>query len=557
MADHNFNINISGGGSVGSGSPDPSLNFMQNVLNRLTAAIDRLNQNIDKFARINDDQQRQPSGSGPKDPVRELGDIITKGIAAALSTTLFRLINNETQAIMGRAGASGSFMAATIQGNANNQFGNYVGQLWNVERTRQLSYNSIMGQGIGAAAGIAASAIPFGGLLAGVAGAGLGGIMGSYGTAALANSPLEQRYRIMQAISQRSAEASVSEWQTGFSRFGLRRSPYEIVPAGLTANGRPLIANLSTEFQNQYGGSQNYNSILNNIVPYLQNGNILDRTKNGPGNLDLVSQNFMKAGFSAAEFARLTIQGSQYQLLTGKNLQAFSEDIKQARSNFGNAYDINTNQTALNLMAAGYQHDQSQSIAFQSMFNPQIAQGIGRYNQMGITEFFRNRALGNATGINLNETMRTGRFVGDPSAGNRLMQELNEFQEGQGYGPTLAMLQAGGGFDPAFLRGILRTRNPQRTGVNEDAGLSPAQSAGESLLSQYGGMANVDKMTVNANTVNLVPQMNSSFGALANRALENLGPIGSLVGLAADWTDKHILHPPSSISSESTPALGK
>jgi len=534
--DHNFNINVTGSGS---GGYDSSTQYLVNVLNKLNATLEKLslnNKNIDstirdakKFSPYDITQKpfqqvgrdfnsavndfNSATDRALRDLGNKLGSVLATSALAAVGVTVNRLFNAETTAIMSRASATGVFGGAAIQGNANQSFGSYVSSLFDIERQRQIQRNLALGEGTGGFLGAAGgavlgglSALRSGNLSAITGGAASGGAIGvgagAYATARLVNADVERNMRIRAAFAERDAMAAVTEWKTGFSRFGLERTNRTLVPSEITG-GSAITAPLSGAFQSRYGNSQNFNSILNNIVPFLQT-NPLDSSKTG--NLNTVAQNFLKAGYAAQDFAKLTIQGAQYQALTGKNLESFSDELKRARSKFSDAFDTSTMQNSLNLMAIGYKQDQAQNIAFQSQFNPGMMSSVNQWTHQGISDFYRNQAISKVVGFNINEAFRIG-TIDNPNIASKLRSELANIQHGQSplSQPISGILMASGIADYAKIASLAQNKlTPYGRAINESANLSPAQQLGDNITNMISdGIRNLQTMNVNAQTVNI------------------------------------------------------
>jgi hypothetical protein len=559
MADHKIDIQFSGSGSgMGTGGTDSSLQFLASILTKLNTTLDKLTTASNKgvpggstsqppkfspydinnqpFKSITNDFSKAVNDFSKdlentfKDLGKKVGSTLTTSVMAAVGVTAYRLISNETNAIMGRAQTTGQFGAASIQGNANQQFGNYIGNLFDIEKNRQIQHNSAEAEGIGGGIGGAVSSIGTiikgipviggvgrliekGGLALGAAGAATGG----YAAAKLANAQIEQQMAIRSALAQRDAMASVSEWKTGFSRFGLSRTNHQIAGSNITG-GAPISASLSDAFQQKYGQSQNYNAILNNITPYLQSSPLDNKQT---GDLNKTSQNFLKAGFAAQDFARLTIQASQYQALTGKNIQGFSEDIKQARSKFGDVFDSSASQNQINLMAMGYNKNQAQNMAFQAQYNPSILGSGNQFMSQSIPDWYKNQAIGKIVGFDINKSLQTGHIAGASKGTEKeLNKELQAFQNGVDplSLPKLTLLMGSGVMNPSKLAELTRKQiEPLSNTVNEKSSLSPAQSMGQDIVNTIqNGLTNVNTMNVTAQSINITGNINTSHNTQRN-----------------------------------------
>ncbi len=371
MADSTINIKFDSAAGPGGSESSSSNQFLISVLERLNTTLSKLSSmkstsggintnpsnNVGTIRSVNDlndaKKRYQADSDNMMNEFRSLGNkigsVIGNSIMTGVSATAIRLANNYATAVVGRATAQGNFAANAISGNANSSFGNYVSNLYDVERTRRINDHSAMQQGIygtagavaGTVAGVGTGAVAgavsgskagplgtVGGAIKGASdgagkGAAAGGALGyAYGTvqAAEGNADTTQRMMIQSALASRNAMASISQWSTGFSRFGMKMNNETIVPGDIT-DGAPIKVPLATQFQKRYGNSQNYNGIVNGIVPNL-NVNPLDTGK--AGDLGNVAQNLLKAGFAASDFAKITQQSAQYTAVTGKNLEQYS-----------------------------------------------------------------------------------------------------------------------------------------------------------------------------------------------------------------------------------------
>lgn len=528
MPDINIKLSMDEAAQGVSGGSSSTADALRDVLQKLTAAINKLTAqttgaiqkestvaNIRSSDPINPSNSSSPLWRGVGD---KIGSVIGASLGVAIGAGFSRHFFNEATAIMSRATATGQFAASGVQGTANQNYGNYINSLYSTEKAREIAnrnatYESVAGGtagivgGVASAAGDLLSGIPLiGGIgkalshsariaatAAGVVGAGKGAEL-----AANKNQYTEESFTLRGAMAKREADASAEQWKTAFSRWKPTNYLQEVASSQLTGS-RALSVPLSRQFEERYRQSPNYNAILNNIAPYL-NTNPLSQ-KNG--NLSDVAERFQKAGFAVSDFSKLTIQSAQYSALTGKNLDSFSKDIVQARARFGDAYDTGTQQTALNLMAVGYGQRNAESIAYQAQFNPNLASNVNRFNNIGVSEFYRNKALSQATGIDINASLRGGQFVGSSKAREELERELKNEQDGKSYGQLLTVLNQGGGFSPAQLRSLLQPRVAESKAVGDTSTqLSPAQQAAKDIQGAIqNGFSNVQSMNVNAQTV--------------------------------------------------------
>lgn len=565
MADSTINIKFDTGASSGGSESSTSNQFLISVLERLNRTLDKLSSlgggvsagintnssnNIGTIRSINDLNDARKRYQADNDQMinefrslgNKIGSVIGNSIMTGIGATAIRWANNASTAIVGRAAAQGTFSASAINGSANQAFGNYISNLYDIERIRRVNQNSLLYEGAAGTAGAVAGTLGGVGvgMLAGgvsggragpvgaIAGALKGGMSGaSKGTAfggaagyaagtlaaAQSNANITERMMIQSALASRNAMASISQWSTGFSRFGMRMGNQTIVPGDIT-HGAPITVPLATDFQRRYGNSQNYNGILNGIVPNL-NTNPLDRSKTG--DLNIVAQNLLKAGFAAGDFAKITQQSAQYTAITGRNIQQYSEDIKVARAKFGEAFDATALQTTLNLMSIGYNKSQAQDIAYQAQYNPGMAGNISRFANMGYSEFYRNKAIGSMLGVDINKSLEGGSFVGRSNTLDKLKKELDAYNKGGEYGSTMMLLNQAG-FTPASLRSLVQNKaaineNYAANGVSSE--MSPAQQAAQELMTAINeGLKNVQSMNVTAQVVNI----NGQGGGIINQA---------------------------------------
>lgn len=408
---HDINIKFSTSSSSGSGAGGVS---EMAGYQRLVDTLNKLNDTLGKITngQLGTPKEEKPKEEKPKDSTSTvIMNNLARGFVAGMGVYLSRFLEAESTAIMGRATTRGQFAASGIAGKSSENFGSYIGSLFAVEKSRQQTENMGLYEGAGIAGATAlAKVLPGGGLTGMIAKAGLvyGGLkLGQYAGSGQ-SSKIEEQMLLDQAMATRQADASISQWKTAFSRFGMHTTPTQIV-SGAYNEGKPIKVPLAQEFENQYGKSQNYNAILNNIVPYLTS-HPLDKTKTG--NLDQMAQNFNKAGISVAEFGRATMLASQYTAISGKTAEQFSKDFLESRARFNDAFTLEAQQNANNLMMLGYNKDSALNIANQAIYNPGIAGNVDKYIGQSASSFVKNEILGQQLGININESQRTGEFVG-------------------------------------------------------------------------------------------------------------------------------------------------
>lgn len=498
---------------LGSGKGSSS-DFLNQVLTKLTAAVDKLTNTLNKQMFLsNSGIGGGGSGGGPsgsttdssgKTDVQKLSSILTTSAIAAIAVTTVRWMSANATALMAQASNRGAFVGAGISGQANQAFPSYIGNFYDIEKARLIARNNAIGQGAGAAVG---GAIGFatGGIAGAAAGATTGVGLSEYATAREANANIAQAYPEIKALEERRAAASISEWQTGFARFGLAKTPYEVASSSISGTN-PIDVSLSKAFEAKYGTvngafNPNYNAILNNIAPYLQSSPL----DNKNGDLNKVAQNFQEAGFAVSQFSQLTMQASQYQALTGRNLQQFSEDLKAARSKFGNAYTAESNQTALNLMAMGYNSTEAQNVAFQSQYNSGILNSASQFTSMSPSSYYSALALSKPLGFDLFNTIKKGQFQGSAKKRADLLRQIQTAENGGGLSNDLMILQSQGYNLAEVSQWLQPAVSPLKGAVNPKTTSSDAQTIAMKELTDgiKNALNNVGDMVVNATNVTI------------------------------------------------------
>lgn len=549
MADHNINIAFAGGADSTPGGS--SSQYLSDILQKLTTAINKLSDAAGKANTTNPTSESKSDQSQPNPTIWDnIGKTIGVSIASTVALTLKRFLDVEASAIMGKATASGQFMASAIKGNANTSFGSYVSGLYQTDKAKSQALAELPYQAAGGLLGSAVGSVlgPIGAIGGGYVGTGIGDFF-----SANKKAEIEKQLQVKSAMAERDAMASVSQWKTGFSRFGIGKTNTEIVPGSLTDSGKAISVPLASEFQKMYGNdktgnpNQNFNAIQNNIAPYLQT-NPLD--KKGTGDLNSVAQNFLKAGFAAQDFAKLTIQSTQYQAQSGNNIQKFSEEVKAARAKFGDVFDINAMQTSLNLMSAGYGKDQAQKIAFQSQTNPGMMGSVNQFMTQGIGDWYKNKAIGNMVGFDINKSLAAGHITG---ANKGVEAELRKENKAYIGGtdplslPLFKLLLGSGTMNSMQLGSLLQPMvKPLAHALNEPETASPAQDQAVKDISDVlkNGLSNVNTMNVTATNVVInqgVPQ--SKTGTIGMSSTMNMSEGGGLMTT------------PSAYSPGRTPAL--
>ncbi len=520
-----------------------SSQFLVDVLNKLNVALDKISSATTKTTsnpKINPKDTIFTSNNDPfKDithsfenavnefnnasekALKDLGNKIGSVLGTATTISIARYLNNEANAVMNRASAHGGFIAQSIGGNANQAFGNYVSSLFDIERQRKITENNIIAEGVGGAVGGIASAV--GGTLkdtklpiiggigsalekGGLGVAAIGASSGKLTVAKMTNQQIEQQMLAEGARAKLFAEASISQWKTGFSRFGLEMTNTQLVNPAISGTQNGISVPLQSEFINKYGKSQNFKAIQENIVPYLNTNPLESKT----GNLDKFAQQLLKAGFSISEFGRLTMQSSQYTAITGKKQVELGDEISRARNKFGDAFDVSTNQTALNLMSLGYSENKAQSLAYQSKFNPGIANNISMLSNTSYSDYYRRQVIGNITGININKSLAQNELITtSEETKKQVLKEIKDVREGKSPSIRLEQLRQSG-IDIDTLSYLAQEKIPegkltekQQQDIN-NPDFSPAQQNAFKSGTVENLLSNVQNMTVTSTNVTVI-----------------------------------------------------
>lgn len=509
-----IDINLHGIGSDISGGGGSSSDFLQNILRKLDTTIEKLNSNIQKSAtNIEKNNLAGQSAGAPINRVaNEFGSTMGTALAVAVGGSILRGFNNQANAIMNRASNAGGFMASAIQGNATQNFGSYASRYVGIEAQRVIANNNAIAEGVGGLAGATVGAIGAGALAladpaaafaikkAAIGGGATGFGVGDYAAAKYYNQFIQQQSMVQAAEVERKANETSSQWRVGFGRFGLDMSNQQILSAAFTGKN-PIMAPMALAFEQRYGSSQNFNAIQNNIAPYLPAGTNLLSHSTG---LDRVAQNFLKAGFAVSDFSKLTLQSSQYQAITGKNIKSFSEDLVKARYKFGDAYDVNSNQTALNLMQFGIGSNQAQHLANQAIYNPGVLNSVSAYANSSFSDYYRQQAIGNQLGIDLPRSLLTGHFI-EKRKGAIANLTKSYFGYMQGNAPTtdMALMQSVLSNPQVFSllqKQVAEGKDPtsKQLAAMTNGALAPGQAAAYNSGTLGGLMQDVSNMTVNA-----------------------------------------------------------
>lgn len=510
----------------------------------LSGYLDKINENLKQINNNITGSSIEKKDRQKKEKDNEFNKSIFNTLGASLATafgvTAMRLINNVANQSMNQAKIIGGFLASGVRGQADQVFGQYVNNMYTNQKNYDQAKNKILAQGIGGGVGSVVGTL-LGGLIGkspnGVTtgakiGAGVGGVAGDY-FASVMNAPIEKRMAIIGAIKQREAEASLLQYRAGFSRFGLPMTSVQLASSGMTG-GKPINTSLSMDFEKAYGykngmPNPNYNAILS-LVPYLKT-NPLD--KKATGDLNDTVQNFNKAGLAVQDYTKAVIQGNLYQTITNKNLKEYSDTYRKAVVKYGEDYTLGTQQTTLNLMALGFKENEAQRLSFQSQYNQSVMGNVSRYMHQGVGDWYKNKALSDMTGIDINASLKSGTLQGKTTQINQLKKEYNQMMASKTDPmslPLLSTLWASGTFDLGQLGGLLQPQVKSKIkGIDTgQAGYSPAQeqyvSDIKNILSN--GTININDMNVTASVVNIVNQGGSSFG---NNAVQSNNSIGALL----------------------------
>lgn len=543
MADHTINIKFDQDKND-KGTGGGYYEYLISVIEKLSAAIDRIANSNSSVPNVNNknnsfssqaatnplghaaknlnnivDDFNKSSERSFKNIGDKIGNTLSTAIIGAVSVTTYRYLNNQTNAIMSRSGTTANFLASSLTGGANASFGGYIKSLYDIEKQRRIANTFAEAEGIGGAVGyVAGSALSKGtGGINGI-GAGVAGIGAAAGKRIAANDAADTQTNLILrgAMAERAANASTSQWKTSFARWGGDTFNVGLAGHDIT-QGNPINTRLSREFENKYRNSQNYEGILNNIVPYTNQNPLKSNI-----DLDKVANNFLRAGFAAEDFSKLTMQSTQYQLITGKNIQDFSKDIEASRRRFGDAFGLDTSQNALNLLMMGYDKDTAKSIAYQSQFNPSIAGNVSNFMSMNASDFYKSKAASSIVGFDVLESERTGHLVGaKKGVREALEKELKEFNTSgeKKYGERLTVLSNGFGHTPAWVKGLLVKEaieaNDKNT-IGSRNNVSPASELAKEKNALQSLMANVHDMNITAQNVMLVAGNISNLGTRTN-----------------------------------------
>lgn len=303
--------------------------------------------------------------------------------------------------------------------------------------------------------------------------------------AAPGNAKLSKEGDLQSAETQRDAMLRTGMWTSPLARFNNRK--------GADTQG----------FMDRYGKDPN----ALGIQTIASNMNVPFNTQD----LKSVANNFLQAGFSVDQFAKLTLQSTQYQIASGKNIKEFSEDMRKARAIYYGAYDLSTNQTAIDLMTKGVDKDQAQKIAYQSQFNPTMLESVNRYLGNDRISFETKKGLGDATGIDflsIEQDPSNAKKYMSPEKWKQFNKELNDFSsrdpKKRKYGDLMTLMDKGVGWDSKFMLG-LRSGAPEGSQgeLSKDATnpvKSEFQQAGSDIIQAIQqGLSNITTVSTTGN----------------------------------------------------------
>lgn len=458
----------------------------------------------------NNSGNNQPPNNNQPNPQPSNNDVdinkyIIKGAIGGLLTGVAqyasKYVQAETGYIMANASSRGSFAQATIMGRAMEQYPEYKKQLVENEKQKTIAQTTAKYEapstGVGTAIGttlgyLIGSRFGMGAkfaLYGGTAGAYVGDNVGKY-FASKETSKISQQYDVKSAEEQRDAMLRTGMWTSSLARFNNRK--------GADTQG----------FMDRYGKDQNVLGIQNGIAPYM-NSAFNEHDLSG------VAQNFLKAGYSVDQFAKLTLQATQYQVISGKDIKQFSEDMKQARAKYGAGYDLGTNQTAIDLMTKGVKPEEAQKVAYQSQFNPSVLQNVNSFLGNDKVSFEMKRNIGDMLGIDILETERTGNLVAtDPKDTEKLRKRLQgdwdkynkSGKKDFGYDYTvLGTLGIAPGTINQWTSGSPEGYKGEISKDAMDSSKNEAQQAGSDIIQAIQqGLANVGSVNINAGQVTVV-----------------------------------------------------
>jgi hypothetical protein len=434
---------------------------------------------------------------------------IASVLGASLAQYVGRELDISSRYRMGQAQELGSFAQAGVMGRSFDYYPQFRANLIQQKKQEQMAQNSSnwgwlsngLRYGADALVGIGAGLLTKSktiGLLAGnstdrVIG-NLTDKVGDY-FAGKQNAKIAPQYDYLSAEEQKNAMLRNAFWQSPLASYG---------------GG-------SSRFMKSYGNSQMALPITQGILPFMnQDYKGMD--------LEKVSKNFLQAGYSVDQFSKLTLQATQYQVVTGKNLQAFSQDMMEMRAKYRGAYDLNTNQTAIDLMTKGIKPEEAQKIAYQSQFNPAMLQGINNYLGNDRVSFENKKALGKNLGIDflsIEQDPSNAKKYMSPKMWKQFNEELKNFNstdpKKRQYGNLMTMINKGTGWNSTFME-ELRTGAPegiQGTLPKESTESTPNEamtSADNVLQAIQAGLSSLSTLNVQSATVNVYGNVNNKSG---------------------------------------------
>jgi hypothetical protein len=542
------------GGGSGGGASDSSADRLGALLERLEASMDRLNLSLALFAeRIvpgltpgGGNGTGGGDGSGKNDAksfldkflseLKNSSSMIVGTMVAGAAVTAARYMNNKANAINAMAGATGSYFASNLRGEAAENADGYIKSIYNTQSQLLQQQNTNLHEGVygtgGAIAGeVLGKAIGVIGSVAtgnelgalksllldtggGAAGAAVGGAFGKL-QAADGNARIEVAYAQAAQIAANNMRAAQTEWGNSYSRWGSNSM-------GKTGIMQGVDVYTDKALESYYGqgtkNGQNYNQVVD-MAKYLTVSPI---DQAATGDLGQAVQNFKQAGVDVKDLGKVAGQSAQFMALNNKTVEEFSKVYQNASNKFGALFSTDTMQTALNLQMLGYTQDQSQNIAFQSQFNPNQQALMANFRNQDYSSYMRREALSGTLGFDINRSLAKGELVGaSPKTIENYKKEIAEYTAGGKPLSQLPYLNAAGISLDMFSSMInhVTAGTVNTKGDVPDAGKNPAEEIAEALRT---GLSNITNMTVNAQNVMIMNNGQISTVDTPGRWKENI-----------------------------------
>jgi hypothetical protein len=439
-------------------------------------------------------------------------------LAGSLVSYIGRELDISAQYTMAKAQNTGSFAQSTVMGRGMQDYPSYLASQVQAKKQEQIAQHTsnwaVGGQslryGIDALVGAGTFLLTKNkttSLLAANFADNYASSLGDKFTnyfAAPGNAKLSKEGDLQSAETQRDAMLRTGMWTSSLARFNNRK--------GADTQG----------FMDRYGKDPN----ALGIQTIASNMNVPFNTQD----LKSVANNFLQAGFSVDQFAKLTLQATQYQVISGKNIKEFSADMMKAKTKYYGAYDLSTNQTAIDLMTKGVDTEQAQKIAYQSQFNPTMLESVNRYLGNDRISFETKKGLGDATGIDflsIEQDPSNAKKYMSPEKWKQFNEELNDFSsrdpKKRKYGDLMTLMDKGVGWDSKFMLG-LRSGAPEGSQgeLSKDATTpvkSEFQQAGSDIIQAIQqGLSNITTVSTTGNitvvgTINGTPPTKGSGGS--------------------------------------------